>query len=173
MAPSLSGGVAFSRTVLKILVVLNILGALPLLAMFLGTFFFQDVVVTVFRGRPDADDATTLLLGIRLWVIVAIPIVPLIHRILARLIAIVETVALGDPFVPDNAVRLKQIAWAQLGLEVLSLVFGVFANALSRPGHVIEWSFSLTGWVAVLLLFVLARVFEEGTRMRADLEGTV
>ena len=36
-----------------------------------------------------------------------------------------------------------------------------------------DWSFSLTPWLAVVLLFVLARVFDEGTRMRDDLEGTV
>ena len=28
-------------------------------------------------------------------------------------------------------------------------------------------------WLAVLLLFVLARVFDQGARMRADLDGTV
>jgi hypothetical protein len=37
----------------------------------------------------------------------------------------------------------------------------------------INWSFSITPWLAVLLLFVLARVFEHGARMRAELEGTV
>jgi hypothetical protein len=31
----------------------------------------------------------------------------------------------------------------------------------------------VTRWLAVLLLFVLARVFEQGTRMREDLAGTV
>jgi hypothetical protein len=35
------------------------------------------------------------------------------------------------------------------------------------------WSPGITGWVAVLLAFVLARVFLEGTRMRDDLEMTV
>ena len=33
--------------------------------------------------------------------------------------------------------------------------------------------FSVTGWLAVLLTFLLARVFAEGTLMRDDLEGTV
>jgi len=33
--------------------------------------------------------------------------------------------------------------------------------------------FDLTGWLAILLLFVLAQVFLEGTRIREDLEGTV
>ena len=37
----------------------------------------------------------------------------------------------------------------------------------------IGWSFSATGWLAVLLLFVLARVFNEGAEMRYELEGTV
>jgi hypothetical protein len=33
--------------------------------------------------------------------------------------------------------------------------------------------FSVDGWLAVLLIFILARVFDAGTRMRADLDGTV
>jgi hypothetical protein len=37
----------------------------------------------------------------------------------------------------------------------------------------INGNFDLTGWLAILLLFVLAQVFLEGTRMREDLEGTV
>jgi hypothetical protein len=31
----------------------------------------------------------------------------------------------------------------------------------------------VTGWLAILMLFVLAQVFLEGTRMREELEGTV
>ena len=31
----------------------------------------------------------------------------------------------------------------------------------------------MNGWLAIILTFVLARVFAEGTLMRADLEGTV
>jgi hypothetical protein len=33
--------------------------------------------------------------------------------------------------------------------------------------------FSINGWLAVLLTFLLARVFAEGTHLREDLEGTV
>ena len=33
--------------------------------------------------------------------------------------------------------------------------------------------FSTSGWLAVLLTFVLARVFAAGTLMREDLDGTV
>lgn len=37
----------------------------------------------------------------------------------------------------------------------------------------IGWSPSVDGWLSVLLLFILARVFDAGTKMRIDLEGTV
>jgi hypothetical protein len=34
-------------------------------------------------------------------------------------------------------------------------------------------SLSVTPWLAIMLLFVLAQVFEDGARMRDDLRGTV
>jgi hypothetical protein len=36
-----------------------------------------------------------------------------------------------------------------------------------------EWEFSPAGWLAVLLTFVLARIFEEGARLRADLQAMI
>ena len=107
--------------------------------------------------------------------VIGIAGVPVTHVVLAALRAIVDTVGLGDPFVAENAGRLKKIAWAVLGLEALHLaVGGVAAAASTRAVPLdLDWNFSVTPWLAVLLLFVLARVFEHGTRMREDLEGTV
>jgi hypothetical protein len=46
---------------------------------------------------------------------------------------------------------------------------------VSSPAHPLhlDAGFSINGWLAVLLTFLLARVFAEGTLMRDDLEGTV
>jgi hypothetical protein len=111
----------------------------------------------------------------RLIMVIGIGAVPLTHIVLTRLLAIVETVRLGDPFVAENAGRLQTIAWIVLGLELLHLAVGAIAAGVSTMAHPldIDWNFSLTRWLAVLLLFVLARVFEHGTRMRDELEGTV
>ncbi|HEY7902607.1 MAG TPA: DUF2975 domain-containing protein, partial [Casimicrobiaceae bacterium] len=74
----------------------------------------------------------------------------------------------------QNAARLQTIAWAVLGQQLLQLVIGTIARSVSTPGHALHVSaFSTGGWLAVVLLFVLARVFLEGTRMREDLAGTV
>jgi hypothetical protein len=165
--------IAFTRSVLRFLVVFIWMVAVLTALAFVASFIWHDEVVAHFRSRPTGLDGALLVVGLRWMMVVGFAVFALLHRVLKKLIAIVDTVRVGDPFVPENAVRLTQIAWAVLALQVLHLVFGVFAKALSSENAVIDWKFSLTGWVAVLLLFVLARVFEEGTRMRADLEGTV
>jgi hypothetical protein len=87
----------------------------------------------------------------------------------------VDTVSVGDPFVMANAARLQIIAWAVLVLELMHLAVGAIAAGVSTATAPLDldWSLSPTRWVAVLLLFVLARVFEQGTQMREELEGTV
>ena len=123
-----------------------------------------------------ADVANTRLIhGGRLIMVIGIGSAALTHILLTRLLAIVETVRFGDPFVSGNAARLQTTAWALLGLELAHLAVGAiaaFVSSASQPLD-IDWNFSVTGWLAVLLLFLLARVFEHGTRMRDDLEGTV
>ena len=99
---------------------------------------------------------------------------PLNHAALKRLLAIVETVRRGDPFVAANAQRLQAIAWGLLVLQLLGMVIGEIAKSASAPAHPLHIAgFSITGWLAVLLTFVLARVFAEGALMRHDLDGTV
>jgi hypothetical protein len=46
---------------------------------------------------------------------------------------------------------------------------------VSTPEHPIQLDagFSVSSWLAIILCFVLARVFAEGTLMREDLEGTI
>ena len=89
--------------------------------------------------------------------------------------AMVESVRAGDPFVAENAVRLQTIAWSLVGLQVLSMAIGAIGRAVSTPAHPVnlDAGFSINGWIAVFLTFLLARVFAEGTHMRDDLEGTV
>ena len=69
----------------------------------------------------------------------------------------------------------RAIAWVLLALQLLSMVIGAIRRAVSTPAHPVDLDagFSINGWLAVLLTFLLARVFAEGARMREDLEGTV
>jgi hypothetical protein len=114
-------------------------------------------------------------MGLRAIAVIGLAAVPLHYVILKRLLAMVETVRSGNPFVAANASRLQAIAWALLALQLLSLVVGAIAKTVSTPAHPLHLNagFSINGWLAVLLTFLLARVFAEGALMREDLEGTV
>jgi hypothetical protein len=159
--------------VVRVLILGNLLFGGLVLAMFIASLVAGDWVMEALGVRPDGDSAT-LILWMRIVMVIGIGSVPFTHVVLTRLLAIVDTVRLGDPFVTENAGRLKTMAWALLGLELLHLAVGVVAaGAFSNTQLDIDWSFSVTRWLAVLLLFVLAQVFDDGARMRDDLKGTV
>jgi hypothetical protein len=149
------------------------MGAL-ILALLIASLIAESWVMRALGARP-APGNSMLFVGMRLIMVIGICSVPLAHLVLTRLLAIVETVKVGNPFVMANAVRLKTIAWAILGLEVMHFSVGAIVEGVSTAAAPLDISsgFSLTRWLTVLLLFVLARVFEQGARMREDLEGTV
>jgi hypothetical protein len=165
---------ALSRRVLRALIKLNLLMGGLILALLIATLIAPGPVMGALGVRPP-QSSLMLAIGMRLIMVLGISAVPVVHFILTRLLAIVETVSVGNPFVVANAARLQGIAWAVLGLELMHFMIGMIAAGVSTPTTPlnISWEFSLTRWLAVLLLFVLARVFEQGARMRDDLEGTV
>ncbi|HVF38481.1 MAG TPA: DUF2975 domain-containing protein [Gemmatimonadaceae bacterium] len=164
-----------SRKVLRALIVINPLFGLSILVLLIASLVAEDFVMKALGAAHPTSDNSSLVLGMRLIMVVGIAAVPLAQVVLKRLLTIVETVRAGDPFVTENAERLQTIAWSVLGLEILHLIVGIIAASASTKEHPldIDWNFSVTRWLAVLLLFVLARVFDHGARMRDDLEGTV
>ena len=178
MAQSHPRELTLSRNVLRTLLVLNPILGFGILAMFIATFAAEGFMVRALlhaHGAPYSAETHALLLGMR-WIMLLGTIAAIVVQVaLMKLLAIVETVSAGDPFVIINAERLKTIAWSMLGLEVLHFAIGMIARNVQTETHPldIDWKFNFTRWMAVLFLFVLARVFEQGARMREDLVGTV
>lgn len=170
---SSSPALPIASLVLRGTVILNWLMGVVILIM-LFALPNERWIMSAFKLSPGPD-ADRLILGLRAVAVLGLAVVPLDYYILKRLIAIVETVRQGDPFVGANAVRLQAIAWAMGALQILSMIIGSIGKAVSTTEHPVHLSagFSITGWLAVSLTFLLARVFAEGTRMREDLEGTV
>jgi hypothetical protein len=159
---------------LRILIVLNWVYGTAILALLIASITFDQWTMTAL-GVPLSAEGRRMMIGMRAIAALGIVTVPFNFAILKRLLAMVETVRAGDPFVAANAGRLQAIAWSLLALQVLSLMIAAIAKAVSTPDHPLhlDAGFSTTGWLAVVLTFVLARVFAEGARMREDLEGTV
>jgi hypothetical protein len=169
----LSAALPIAHVVLRILIVLNWLMGAAILAL-LVVMPNEQWIMSAFHLSPSPD-ASRLVMGLRVIAVLGLATIPLNYVVLKRLLAIVETVRAGDPFVGANAQRLQTIAWTLFTLQLFSLVIGAIAKAVSSPAHPLhlDAGFSINGWLAVLLTFLLARVFAEGTLMREDLEGTV
>jgi hypothetical protein len=169
----LSTALPIAHVVLRILIVLNWLGGAAILAL-LVAMPNEQWIMAAFHLSPSPD-ASRLVMGLRAIAVLGLATIPLNYVVLKRLLAIVGTVREGDPFVAANASRLQTIAWSLLALQLFSLVIGAIGKAVSTPAHPLhlDAGFSINGWLAVLLTFLLARVFAEGTLMREDLKGTV
>lgn len=161
---------AVARPVIRILVIVNITYALLIGGLLVFSFLMEGWPWRAL-GFDLVHAHPWLPLGLRAIVVIGLIGAAIVHTILRRLLAIVDTVRAGDPFILDNARRLEVIAWSVLALEGLRLIVAAIAAVVWEPGRFDAFSFA--PWLAVLLLFVLAGVFAHGARMRADLEGTV
>jgi hypothetical protein len=168
-----SPALPIAHAILRVLIALNWVMAAVILALLVASFH-EPWILSAFKLLPSPD-ADRVVLGLRGIAGLGLVGVPLNYLILKRLLAMVETVRTGDPFVAANAQRLHAIAWALLSLQMLSITISAINEAISTPAHPVHLSagFSISGWLAVLLTFLLARVFAAGTLMREELEGTV
>jgi hypothetical protein len=94
--------------------------------------------------------------------------------IVFRLRQVFATLTIGDPFRPENVGRLRVVGLGLIALEVMGYVVRLallWALPVRDQG---DWSpINLSGWFAILAVFVLAEVFREGARLRRDAELTI
>lgn len=171
--PLLTAGSWLARIVqfLMLLAAAAILIALPVLLLNSAEVERQLVAQSATFGFGE------LMVRLIPLMLLALLLVGLVYRFAGLVRSIIDTVADGDPFVPENARRLTEMGWLALAGQVIA--FGVMALAFlltlgfpqAEPQG--EVSFSLNGVILVIILFILARVFRQGAAMRDDLEGTV
>lgn len=174
MSRNQSAALPIAYVVLRILIVLNWIYGVILLAI-LGWSILHEQWTFMALGVPVSAQSRPLVIGMQAVAALGLLTVPINLAMLKRLLAMVGTVRAGNPFVAANAYRLNAIAWALFALQVVSLIIALIGKSVSTPAHPLhlDAGFSPGGWLAVILTFVLARVFAEGTLMREDLEGTV
>jgi hypothetical protein len=174
MSRNKSAALPIAWITLRILIILNWLYAACLAALLAYSFINEPFLLRAL-GLASMSENPALAWGIRAIAGLGLLAVPLNLAMLNRLVAMIQTVRAGDPFIAANAYRLQAIAWILLGQQILSLIIALIGKAVSTPQHPLhlDAGFSPGGWLAVIMTFVLARVFAEGTLMREDLEGTI
>jgi hypothetical protein len=160
-----------------LLVILRVLNALAGFAVFLLLIATVAAEQWTMRALGIATDSMIVALLNPLRAIAALGVFAfaLNHVVIGKLLEIVGSVRTGDPFVAANADRIRAIGWLLVALQLVSIAIAAIGKAASTPERPLNLDAgpSIEAWLAIIITFVLARVFAEGTRMRSDLEGTV
>lgn len=165
----------FTRLALTLLMALTIFAAVAaLLTMPILYFRYEQVSADMAASGIRAESIPWVVAMVLGGVLLSV----LAFFFLRHLRRIVDSVADGDPFVPINADRLRNMAWIALAMQVVLIAITpiiLWFDALPQKQNVHHNSdgLSFALLVLALLLFVLARVFRVGTAMRDELDGTV
>jgi Protein of unknown function (DUF2975) len=163
-----------SRLFVRLAIIANRVFFFGVIALLTATVILSTRFVPLLIPQTPTPDLASALTGLRLLMLIGLAMAVATEILLRALAQIIASTGAGDPFIAANARRLQTIGWALLGLQLLAIpcaLLDKFCPALgsAAPGA----SFSPGGWLAVLMVFVLSRVFAAGSTMRDELEGTV
>jgi hypothetical protein len=141
-------------------------------------------LATVGRAEVLAEIAATGAPPAALWLVVVamltgMGVVYLGYRFFGELRGIINSVGEGEPFRPENAERLSRMGWIAVIVQLMILPVAALAAWLAPFLEKVDAEVQIDGGLdggailLTLILFILARVFRQGARMREELEGTV
>ncbi len=125
-------------------------------------------------GAPDE----TYWVVIGAFALIAVALV-LAVRFFAALHEIIISVDRGEPFDPANAQRLRRMGWLAIAGQLIFIPIGAMGRWLAPYLERLDEEFAMDigldpgALLLIAILFILARVFERGTELRRDVEGTV
>jgi hypothetical protein len=175
---AIAKGILWFLMACMVLAAVSCLVAMPLMHIYQGK-----ISIEMANEGMHTISTTNFIWAVTAILACCVALVLVLFRIFQLLKHIVDTVGLGDPFVPENARRLTQMAWLTLAVQLVTIPIGSLgvwiASIVNKSGSVhteidnIGVGLSGNGLLLVLILFILARVFRQGAAMRDELEGTV
>jgi hypothetical protein len=164
-----------ARAILTFLLGLSAFVGVVLLLAVPAVLLNQDKVVAEFGRVPEAAAAGDIVGAVLAVMMLVAVLAALSFGFVRHLRRIVDTVRQGDPFTPENAMRLRAMAWLSIAVQLAALAAGALTMWLEEATKELQANFdvSIGGILLPLVLFILARVFRRGAEMRDELEGTV
>jgi Protein of unknown function (DUF2975) len=136
--------------------------------------FWSEALAEIAKERPGINTSDLLPSLLSIFAL-GILVLGLIWTMMRKLLVIIDSVEDGNPFIIANAVRLRAIGWLMVGVQIIGLPLATTAgNVADLFGeNDVGFDLPLNGILAILLVFILAGIFERGAEMREELEGTV
>lgn len=151
------------------------LGILAALCALPVVYFDRSWLLGSLHAEAIVEHGAALYMHFALGLLAIVALLSLGVVFLRHLSRLVRSVGAGHPFAHGNALRLQRMAWLMLSMELLSILIGGYASWMGPDFAWMEvgGGMSITGLIAVLMLFVMARVFAVGAAMREDLDSVV
>jgi hypothetical protein len=136
--------------------------------------YWNEALAEIAKEKPGID-TSSLLPGLLAIFALGMLVLGLLWTMMRKLLTIIDSVEDGNPFIKANAVRLRAIGWMMVGVQIVGLPLATAAgNVADLFGeNDVGFDLPLNGILAILLVFILAGIFERGAEMREELEGTV
>lgn len=136
--------------------------------------FWTEALAELAKEKPGIDTSSLLPSLLSIFAL-AILMLGLVWAMMRKLLAIIDSVEDGNPFIKANAIRLRVIGWIMVGVQIIGLPLATVAGNVADLFGENDVGFDppLNGVLAILLVFILAGIFERGTEMREELEGTI
>lgn len=152
----------------------NLLFLAALLLGLLASFTAPTLLTAgLFPETPPAD-LPAALTGARWLLLLGLALATALAVLLPALEAPLDALHRGAPFQHGLAARLRTAAWALLAIQALDAPALLLRARIPELGSAApSGDFSILGWLATLLLFALAQVYDTGAAMQDDLAGTV
>ncbi len=154
-------------------------GALAMLLMFILAFVcsvlaMADIAHLKAQLFNDAEPLHVMVTSLSMIIGMSVFLI-----ILKQLKKICQTLVAGDPFVPDNAKRLRVIWIAVAVGEIFRLVSGMVVSfmmgtsSLEKQNMEVAVDLRISVWFLVFAFIIFAEVFREGARLRQEQKLTV
>jgi Protein of unknown function (DUF2975) len=168
---------SITRVILQIMQGLLIFGGVIILLVLPFLWIKREAVLLEFAKEVGTGvPGTDILLAVSAMMIGGFIMLVIGYAFIKRMIAMIRTVEFGTPFIPDNAKRLREMGWlvvATQGIALLAMPVGAWIVSRLPKDNDLNVHISIEALLTAALLFILARVFDHGTRLSEDVEGTV
>ncbi|CAN5397795.1 DUF2975 domain-containing protein [soil metagenome] len=162
------------RWILGFVNIFVMIGAVATVGVFVASLIVPDFGAGVIDALNDIrhDAGGTFGLVERLTLLGAVLACGFTWWIINRLRRILLAVNLGDAFEPANVRRLQAVGLGLIGIQLTSIMLAFTASrAIGEATS--DYNISLGSWLGILVVFILAEVFRQGSDMRHEQQTTV
>lgn len=141
----------------------------------LGAAFLQGAeLASELASDPEtAADPGGALLAFKAAMLFAIIATGAVWLVVRHLSAVLHSVRGGEAFLRGNSRHLRGIGFWLIVFMAAHVASKVVVQWQLPSARGVDWIAVLPGLVAILLMFVLASIFDEGAQMREELEATI